>query len=77
MITINEIMWLFVVLSLLGNVLVIKKNWLGYVLWLITNSAWILYNYYLGIYSQATLFTIYNILALYGIYAWRFQTVKK
>lgn len=73
MITIDQSMYGFVLLSLIGNILVIKKNWIGYVLWLITNSAWILYNIYLQIYSQAVLFTIYNILALYGIYIWRFQ----
>lgn len=73
MIAIDQGMWVFVGLSLVGNILVIKKNWLGYVLWLITNSAWILYNIYLQVYSQAVLFTIYNILALYGIYIWRFK----
>lgn len=73
MITIDQGMYGFVLLSLIGNILVIKKNWIGYVLWLITNSAWILYNIYLHVYSQAILFTVYNILALYGIYVWRFQ----
>ena len=62
--------WVFVVLSLAGNVYVIKKNVLGQWVWAFANVGWISFDLYIGAYSQATLFTIYLAMCIWGIIAW-------
>lgn len=70
---IDEFMWLFVALSLLGNYFVIKKNVHGFSIWIVTNIAWVIYDAYKGIYSQSALFLIYTVFALYGVYEWKYK----
>jgi len=64
------ISWLFVILSLAGNIFVIKKNVLGQWLWATSNVGWISYDLYIGAYSQAFLFTVYLGMCIWGIIAW-------
>ena len=68
----NEIMWLFVALSLYGNLLVIWKKPSGFLVWIGTNSAWVIYDIYIGVYSQAALFFVYNLFAVYGFLSWKY-----
>lgn len=72
MLTIDNLMWLAVAVSLYGNLLVVWKNQNGFLVWIVTNSAWVLYDLYMGIYSQAVLFLIYNLFAVYGYLSWRY-----
>lgn len=76
MISINNIMWGFVALGLFANLLVIKKNYKGFTIWVVTNSAWMIYNIINGLWAQATLFFIYNVFAIYGIYEWKYKKVN-
>lgn len=62
--------WVLVVLSLAGNIFVIKKNVIGQWLWAISNVGWISFDFYIGAYSQAFLFTVYLGLCVWGIIAW-------
>ena len=62
--------WLFVVLSLTGNIFVIKKNVLGQWIWAISNVGWISYDLYIQAYSQAFLFAVYLGLCIWGIISW-------
>ncbi|MFT4552026.1 MAG: nicotinamide riboside transporter PnuC [Chlamydiales bacterium] len=62
--------WVFVVLSLIGNVFVIKKNVVGQWIWAISNVGWIGFFLYNGIYSSAVLFSVYLCLCVWGIYSW-------
>lgn len=64
-------------LSLAGNVFVIKKNVLGQWLWGVSNLGWISFNLYMGIYSQAFLFTVYFGMCVWGIIAWTKDTSLK
>lgn len=70
----DELMWLAVLGSLYGNYLIIKKNPYGYVVWVVTNTSWVLYDAWKGILSQSLLFVIYTIFAIWGYRAW---TTKK
>lgn len=63
--------WLLTVASLVGVVLNIRKDWRGYGIWLITNAGWGIYDAFLGAYAQATLFGIYFLLSVWGIYEWK------
>lgn len=62
--------WVLVVLSLTGNVFVIKKNVFGQWLWAVSNVGWIAYDVYIEAYSQAFLFAVYLCLCIWGIIAW-------
>jgi len=66
----NIIGWFTTALSLGGNWFVIKKHWLGFVLWFIANTVWIIIDINMNIYSQAALFAAYNVLAIIGFVAW-------
>lgn len=68
--TFEQFSWVFVLLSLAGNVFVIKKNVLGQWLWALANVGWISFDLYIEAYSQAFLFTIYLFLCAWGIYEW-------
>ncbi len=68
--TTENITWLFVALSLLGNYFVIKKNVAGQWIWATSNLGWIYYDITLGAYSQAVLFTVFLGMNVWGIIAW-------
>lgn len=76
MITIEQAMWGFVVLGLYSNLMVINKNANGFILWFVTNTAWMAYNAYNGVWSQSVLFGIYNVFAVYGFYQWKYKKVN-
>ncbi len=74
----DKVTWIVTILSLIGVWLNIKKKKICFKIWAVTNFFWATYNYYVayhtnekGLYAQAALFTIYFLLALYGIYEWR------
>jgi len=67
---IQNLSWVFVGLSLLGNIFVIKKNVIGQWLWAVSNIGWIAFDLYIGAYSQAFLFSVYFCLCVWGIISW-------
>ena len=65
---VSNLTWILVVLSILGNVFVIyDRKTTGYVVWLVANSGWIVYNIYIAEYSQMSLFIVYSFLSTLGI----------
>lgn len=71
---IDNITYLFVVLSLYGNILIIRKNYNGFLLWIITNLLWAAYDWHKEIYSQSILFLVYTGFAVYGYMEWRYSS---
>ena len=71
---IAELTWLLAALSLAGVWLNIKKNSSCFIIWLITNASWTIYDFSIGAYAQSALFFIYTILAIYGLYEWKYKT---
>lgn len=66
----EDLSWILVAISLIGNFYVIKKNVLGQWLWAIGNVGWITFDLYIGAYSQAFLFTVYLGMCVWGIWLW-------
>ncbi|MFA5249957.1 MAG: nicotinamide mononucleotide transporter [Parachlamydiales bacterium] len=62
--------WVFVALSLIGNLFVIKKSVYGYWLWILANLGWIVYDFQIKAYSQSFLFFAYLLLAIWGVFEW-------
>ena len=67
--------------ALIGVVLNIKKKKACFYVWLVTNTAWAIVDFYKGIPAQGILFSIYAGLAVWGIFEWKGeendQTSKK
>lgn len=66
----EQLSWILVGLSLLGNIFVIKKNVAGQWLWALSNLGWIAFDLYIGAYSQAFLFVVYFGMCVWGILEW-------
>lgn len=62
--------WVLVVLALVGTVLNIQMERLGFLFWLVSNAGLSLINARRGELAQATLFLIYFGLAGWGWLAW-------
>lgn len=68
---ISSLMWGVTVLAIVGVVLNIKKRKECFYVWVFTNSAWMVYDYWMGAMAQAALFAVYVGLAVWGILEWR------
>jgi len=67
---IDHLMWVVMAVALLGNVLVIKKNRPGFLLWFVTNWLWVAYDFDKGLHAQAAMMLVYSGLAAWGWLAW-------
>lgn len=68
---IKIISWAAVPFSILGNEFIVRKHWLGWLFWLISNVLWIAVNLALGLYPQAVVFAAYFYYTVRGIRKWR------
>jgi len=60
------------ILSIIGNLYIIKKKWIGHLLWFIGNIFWGILAIKYKLYFMAGLqFIFYNVLCVIGIYKWR------
>jgi hypothetical protein len=57
--------------SLVGVWLNIKKNKVCFYIWSGTNFSWAAVDFVSGLFWQGVLFSIYFVLAIYGVYEWR------
>jgi len=63
--------WLLIICVLTGAFLNIRKNWRGFVLWIIADSVFCLKNFAEGSYAESACFFLYVIFAVMGMIAWR------
>jgi nicotinamide riboside transporter PnuC len=72
--SINVLEWLgifAVLVSIMGNFLIIAKKRLGFLVWIVSNMFWIYIDMAKEIPSQAALFLFYTALSIYGFVQWR------
>ena len=62
--------WAITSLSIVGVILNIYKNRWGFALWMVTNAAWAVIDFYKGIPEQTVLFAVYFLTALWGFIFW-------
>jgi len=67
----GDVMWVVTGLAIIGVILNIKKRRQCFYVWVVTNTAWMIYDYSIGAMAQSALFAVYVVLALWGIYEWR------
>ena len=63
--------WLLTILSIIGVILNIKRKKVCFIIWAFTNASWAIIDFIKDIPAQGVLFTIYFILAIWGIIEWR------
>ncbi len=63
--------WAITLASIGGTVANIYKQRWAFFIWLMTNSIWLIIDFRAGLYSQAFLFGVYVLLAVWGLYQWR------
>jgi formate hydrogenlyase subunit 4 len=62
--------WLTSMWSLIGVYINIHKMKSCFVIWAFTNASWAVIDFYHGLPEQGTLFTVYFLLAIYGLWQW-------
>jgi hypothetical protein len=62
--------WLLVAIALAGTVINVRHDRRGFILWAISNAGLAGINAEAGDWAQATLFSVYLLLSVYGFVAW-------
>jgi nicotinamide riboside transporter PnuC len=57
--------------SLYGAYLNVLRNRWGFFLWMISNSFWMGWDFYIGEYAQSGLFACFLYLAIKGFFSWK------
>lgn len=68
---IETITWIIAIAALVGVWLNIKKDRRSFMIWACTNGYWAIYDGYYGLYAQASLFAVYFVLAIVGLFKWK------
>ena len=71
--TLQQATFFLVITSLFATYLNIKKKRVCFKIWLVTNTLWACYDFYIGAFWQGMLFVTYVGLAVYGIIEWRIK----
>ncbi len=74
--TIEFLGWCTACISLTGAFLNARQKWYSFLVWMIANISWIIYDVYNGCYAQAALFCAYLAMNVYGLYCWKFKSTK-
>ena len=68
---IDQLMWAVTTASIVGTIgNIYKKRW-GFLVWAITNTAWVSYDIWKGAHAQATMMVVFTGLAAWGWFKWR------
>lgn len=64
------ITWILTAISLAGNILNCVKIRACFIVWVICNTGWILYDAQTGLWSRMTLDIVQTILCIFGFISW-------
>ena len=62
--------WMLTILSIVGTWFNLQKRVAGWIIWTIANLGWVISFTIKGLLAEATLFTVYLFLSIYGIFKW-------
>lgn len=71
------ITWMLTAISLAGNVLNCMKFRLCFIVWIVCNVGWTIYDASTGLYSRLTLDVVQTILCVFGYVSWGKYEKKK
>lgn len=67
----NIFSWLLTILSVIGAIRNAQGKIDGFIIWLVSNSGWVVYDIVTNQPAQIALFSVYTIITIYGLYKWR------
>ena len=56
---------------LIGDYLIVKKNRIGFIIWIIADGYFSLSNFFDMDYVEASIFGMYVVMGIYGLYSWK------
>lgn len=68
-------MWAVTVMSIIGVVLNTYKRKECFVIWIGTNSVWMVYDWHIGAHEQAAMMGVYLLLSVWGLVMWAREKV--
>lgn len=68
---IDNLMWAVTAASIAGSVGNIKKKRWGFMVWTLTNTAWVTYDIWKGAYAQSVMMVVFTGLSIWGWFAWK------
>jgi len=68
--SIEKLIWCNTFVAIIGTYLNAKQKRFGFIIWMITNAVFVIYNMYIHQHALAALFGVYFGLALYGWLSW-------
>jgi nicotinamide riboside transporter PnuC len=74
---IEMFIWFNTFIAIIGTIMNAKQIRSGFIIWMITNAVFAVYNVYIGAYAQTALFSVYFGLAVYGWINWGKQPAEK
>lgn len=72
----NIFIWCNTIVAIMGTILNARQVRFGFVIWMVTNAVFVVFNLYMKIYPIAALFFVYFGLALYGWINWGKKSTK-
>jgi nicotinamide riboside transporter PnuC len=64
------ISWILTILSVIGAIRNAQGKIDGFIIWLVSNSGWVVYDIVTHQPAQIALFSIYTVITIYGLYKW-------
>lgn len=68
--------WFNTIVAITGTILNARQVRFGFIVWMITNAVFVVFNIYMKIYPMAALFSVYFGLAFYGWINWGKKSTK-
>lgn len=62
--------WILTILSIIGTLFNLQKKVAGWIIWSIANVGWIVSFSLKGMMAEVTLFGVYLVLSIYGVFKW-------
>jgi nicotinamide riboside transporter PnuC len=69
--TLDYLLFIVTLVSIWGVVLNIYKDDRCFIIWIFSNSIWLIVDFWKGIPAQGCLFTVYVLLAIWGFTRWK------
>jgi len=68
---VKMIEWIWTACSITGAILNAKMFRIGFIIWIVANTGWVFTNLVWGLYAQIPIWVVFNIICIYGWFAWR------
>jgi nicotinamide riboside transporter PnuC len=68
--------WIMASFALTGTILNIRKIRSGFLFWMISNSYWMIYNFYIKEYAQSLLYFVFLGLSFWGFFSWSTEEIE-